>query len=272
MPLLSLHRSLFSGLCNLVFISDIILCFSSLSFLTLSNSHFVSSWWLACFLCFLSTFVLTFYNSYSRVTFHYSQMLVWEYLVQLGVLCYSFLWVHVCCWGGFGGLFMSRKDFIHILWYFVEVLYGCDLFLTIFCLFSGQDYWSERAVFQAFSFMDGGGILGGRGRRSTGISCFFLLLLVPKISPLISFFPLLPHLQGRPCLPRKHSSLRLTLLAPAHFQALTAQPETITFQPVLSNLALFVHFLRAILCFLSALCSFSVSLASPFPLSTPRGL
>ena len=197
MPLLSLHRSLFSGLCNLVFISDIILCFSSLAFLTLVNSHFISSWWLACFLCFLSTSVLTLYNSYSRVTFHYSQMLVWEYSVQLEVLCYSFLWVHVCCWGGFGGLFMSRKDVIHIFWYFVEVLYGCDLFLTIsVCLVDrtiGLRERSSRVLFYGWW-----GMLGGRG-RSTGMACFFLLLLVPKISPLISFFPLLPHLQGTPC-------------------------------------------------------------------------
>lgn len=38
------------------------------------------------------------------------------------------------------------------------------------------------------------GTLGGKGRRSTGISCFFLFLLVPEFSPLISFFPLLPCL------------------------------------------------------------------------------
>lgn len=41
-------------------------------------------------------------------------------------------------------------------------------------------------------------MLGGRGRSTVGLSCFFLFLLVPDFSLLISFLPLLPCLQGRP--------------------------------------------------------------------------
>lgn len=43
-------------------------------------------------------------------------------------------------------------------------------------------------------------------------------------------------------LPQKHSSLRQMLLVSTHLQALTAQLETVVFQPVLSDLALLLTF------------------------------
>ena len=98
--------------------------------------------------------------------------------------------------------------------------------------------------------MDGGGILGGKCRRSTGISCFFLLLLVPKISCLISLFPFLQCLQGRPDLPQKYPespSERLLSEADTPGAHPLSSPNCAAgdclFQPVPSDLALPAHFL-----------------------------
>ena len=154
--------------------------------------------------------------------------------------------------GSVRGTFHEQKRFYpHFLIFCGSFVWMWSSF-NCFCLFSGQDCWSERAVFRTFSCRDGGGILGGKGRRSTGISCFFLLLLVPKISCLISFFPFLRCLQGRPDLSQKYpESPSETLLSEADtpgahpLSSPNCAAGDCLFQPVPSDLALPAHFLGA---------------------------
>lgn len=93
-------------------------------------------------------------------------MLVWAYWIQFGVLCYSFLWLHVCClWER---LFIIRKDFIHVFWHFAVDVVCFHLFL--FILWTKFLLWD--CLLPCSFFMVSG--VGWEGWKEGGISslCF----------------------------------------------------------------------------------------------------
>lgn len=125
-PLLSFHYSLSSPgfLCNLGFLSDTILSFSSLSFLTSANSHFIPSCLLAClFYVFLGfTFLIRGWfficsNACLRISGLVCSVVLqfsstsclsvqWEgdtfyqqkrFYSHFLIFCYSFVWVWPAC-------------------------------------------------------------------------------------------------------------------------------------------------------------------------------
>lgn len=175
---------------------------------------FLSICLLGCFTCFL---VLHYWF---KDDFSYAQMLDWEYLVRFAVLCYSFLRLHVCQCGGRGILFISRKDFIHIFWYFIIVLY-CGLLLSIPIHF--MDRSLSLRVPSSWQFLSSRSWKSGRGRKRVGISCFFLFLLVPELS-LFPPSPLWPCLLGRSLLFQKRCFSEAATSGPPHFQAITRWP------------------------------------------------